>query len=68
LAKGSLERFKQKVNLAKSHGYTVDPSETNVPGEINVYRAESDGGYEITIMFMQKKQNIVFNKVEAPDF
>jgi len=68
LAKGSLERFKQKVNLAKSHGYTVDPNETNVPGEINVYRAESDGGYEITIMFMQKKLNIVFNKVEAPDF
>lgn len=62
LAKGTLDRFKEKVRLVKAHGFTEDSHENEVPGQMNIYQAESKDGYEVSVMLYQKKLSIIFDK------
>lgn len=62
LLNGTLARYKEKVNLVKAHGFTEDANENEVPGQMNIYQAESKDGYEVSVMLYQKKLSIIFDK------
>lgn len=64
LAKGTLEGFREKVNLVKAHGFTIDANENEVLGQMNIYQAENGNGYEVSVMLQQKQLAILFEKTE----
>ena len=57
-----MAQHKIELDIVDRSRINEDANENEVPGQMNIYQAESKDGYEVSVMLYQKKLSIIFDK------